>query len=127
MTVTGLDEDDDWNRHREAKIQGDPVSTFGRYTGHCRRFAATLLRRPLEKTPFEDVTVFRTGFSFSDLYRPVVIAHGNRRLADVKQSKCRLVSGKSGTPLGFLWCNMNPSPFGPQLLGGARRSEDPAL
>jgi hypothetical protein len=127
MTVTGHDEDDDWNRHREAKIPGDPVSTFGRYTGHCRRFAATRLRRPLEKTGFEDVTVFRAGFSFSDLYRPVVIAHGKRRLADVKPSKGRLVSGKSSTALWFLWRNMNPSPFGRQLLAGARRSEGPAL
>jgi hypothetical protein len=127
MTVTGHDEDDDWNRHWEAKMPGDPVSTFGRYTGHCRRFAATRLRGPLEKTGFEDVTVFPAGFSFSDLYRPVVIARGKRRLADVKRSKGRLVSGKSDTALGFLWRNMNPSPFGPQLLAGARRSEDPAL
>jgi hypothetical protein len=127
MTVTGHDEYDDWNRHWVEKIPGDPVSTFGRYTGHCRRFAATRLKRPLEKIGFEDVTVFREGFSFSDLYRPVVIARGKRRLADVKQSKSRLVSGKSGTALGFLWRNMNPSSFGRPLLAGARRSEDSAL
>jgi hypothetical protein len=127
MTVTGHHDDDDWNRHWEAKIPGDPVSTFGRCTGHCRRFAATRLRRALEKTGFDDVTVFRAGFSFSDLYRPVVVARGKRRLADVKQSRSNLVSGKSGIALGFLWRNMSSSSFGWQLLEGARRSEDPAL
>ncbi len=129
MTATGPHDNDDWNRHWAAKMPGVPLSTFGRRTVRCRQFATTRLRRPLEESGFNDVTVFRAGFSFSfsDHYRPVVIARSKWRIADVTQSKSKWVSGESGTALRFLWRNMDPLLFGPQLLAAARRSEDPAL
>jgi hypothetical protein len=101
-------------------VPGGPRSAFDRYIGHRRHFTASRLRRLLEESGFEDVTVRRAGFPFFDLYRLVVIARGKRLIADVEQSKSELGKGTSGTALRFF------DPFGWQLLAVARRSEDPA-
>jgi len=112
-------------------VPGGPRSAFDRHIGHRRHFTASRLRRLLEESGFEDVTVRRAGFPFFDLYRLVVIARGKRLIADVEQSKSELGKGTSGTALrffdGLFRYNLDSSPFGWQLLAVARRSEDPAL
>jgi SAM-dependent methyltransferase len=111
-------------------VPGGPRSAFDRHIGHRRHFTATRLRRLLEESGFEDVTVRRAGFPFFDLYRLVVIARGKRLIADVEESKSELDKGTSGTALRFFdrifRYNLDSSPFGWQLLAVARRSEDPA-
>jgi SAM-dependent methyltransferase len=110
-------------------VPGGPRSAFDRHIGHRRHFTAIRLRRLLEQSGFEDVTVRRAGFPFFDLYRLVVIARGRRLIADVEESKSELGSGTSGTALRFFdrafRYNWDSSPFGWQLLAVARRPEDP--
>ena len=109
-------------------VPGGPRSAFYRHIGHRRHFTARRLRRLLEESGFEDVTVHRAGFPFFDLYRLVVIARGRRLIADVEQSKDALGDGTSGAALRFFnrifRYNLDSSPFGWQLLAVARRSED---
>ena len=71
-------------------VPGGPRSAFDRHIGHRRHFTASRLRRLLEESGFEDVTVRRAGFPFFDLYRLVVIARGKRLIADVEESKSEL-------------------------------------
>jgi SAM-dependent methyltransferase len=110
-------------------VPGGPRSAFDRHIGHRRHFTATRMRRLLEESGFEDVTVCKAGFPFFNLYKLVVIARGKRLIADVEQSDSELGSGTSGTALRFFdrtfRYNWDSSPFGWQLLAVARRSEDP--
>ena len=111
-------------------VPGGPRSAFDRHIGHRRHFTASRLRRLLEESGFEDVTVRRAGFPFFDLYRLVVIARGNRLIADVEQSKSELRHGTSGAALRLFdrlfRYNVESSPFGWQLVAVARRPEDPS-
>jgi SAM-dependent methyltransferase len=109
-------------------VPGGPRSAFDRHIGHRRHFTAGRLRRLLEESGFQEVTVHRAGFPFFDLYRLVVIARGKRLIDDVEQSKDALGDGTSGAALRFFnrifRYNLDSSPFGWQLLAVARRSED---
>jgi SAM-dependent methyltransferase len=111
-------------------VPGGPRSAFDRHIGHRRHFSESRLRRLLEESGYEDVTVRRAGFPFFNLYRLVVIARGKRLIADVEESKSELGKGTSGTALQFFYrlfrYNLDSSPFGWQLLAVARRSRDPA-
>ena len=108
-------------------VPGGPRSAFYRHIGHHRHFTARRLRRLLEESGFEDVSVHRAGVPFFDLY-VVVIARGKRLIADVEQSNDAVGDGTSGAALGvfsrIFRYNLDSAPFGWQLLAVARRSED---
>ncbi len=109
-------------------VPGGPRSAFDRHIGHRRHFTARRLRRLLEESGFEDVTVRRAGFPFFDLYRLLVIARGKRLIADVEQSKADWgghVGNSSSVLQSTFRYNLDSSPFGWQLLAVARRSADP--
>ncbi len=108
-------------------VPGGPRSAFDRHIGHRRHFTAARLRRLLETTGFERVTVARAGFPFFDLYRLVVIVRGKRLIADVERSEGTVLDeGASGRALRFFdrafRHNLDSSPFGWQLLAVAHRS-----
>jgi SAM-dependent methyltransferase len=109
-------------------VPGGPRSAFDRHIGHRRHFTAKRLRRLLEESRFEDITVHRAGFPFFDLYKLLVIVRGKRLIADVEQSKTTLNEGTSGAALRFFTrafrYNLDSSPFGWQLLAVARLSTD---
>jgi SAM-dependent methyltransferase len=112
-------------------VPGGPRSAFDRHIGHRRHFTASRLRRLLETTGFERVTVARAGFPFFDLYRLVVIARGKRLIADVEGSEGTVLDGgASGTALRFFdrafRHNLDSSAFGWQLVAVAHRSSRPA-
>jgi len=108
-------------------VPGGPRSAFDRHIGHRRHFTAARLRRLLETSGFEQVTVQRAGFPFFDLYRLVVILRGKRLVSDVEQSEgTTLGDGASGAALRIFdrafRHNLDSSPFGWQLLAVAHRS-----
>jgi len=63
-------------------VPGGPMSAFDRHIGHRRHYTPDRLRRTLEAAGFEVERAAGAGFPFFNLYRAVVIARGERMVAD---------------------------------------------
>jgi SAM-dependent methyltransferase len=107
-------------------VPGGPMSQFDRHIGHRRHYDAHALRRVLEAAGFIVERVHGVGFPFFNLYRLIVIARGNRLIADVEQGE----AGEAASSLarfvmrcfGFAFrCNLDALPWGWQMVAVARK------
>jgi trans-aconitate methyltransferase len=63
-------------------VPGGPMSSFDRHIGHRRHFTTVTLAETLRAAGLEVESVVGAGFPFFNLYRALVIARGERLIAD---------------------------------------------
>jgi SAM-dependent methyltransferase len=63
-------------------VPGGPRTAFDRHIGHRRHFSPDALRSVIEQSGLEPVRVSGTGFPFFDLYKLIVLARGDKVVAD---------------------------------------------
>jgi SAM-dependent methyltransferase len=69
--------------HLIVTVPGGPMSAFDRHVGHRRHYTVERLAALLEATGFSVVECGGAGFPLFNLYRRIVIARGERLVADV--------------------------------------------
>jgi 2-polyprenyl-3-methyl-5-hydroxy-6-metoxy-1,4-benzoquinol methylase len=107
-------------------VPGGPRSAFDRHIGHRQHFTPASLASAIERAGLEVVRTARAGFPFFNLYKSLVIARGEKVIADV-ESHDDPGSGGSGAARSVLkvldrlfYLNAPPGPFGWQIVGVAR-------
>jgi SAM-dependent methyltransferase len=108
-----------------ATVPGGPISAFDRHIGHRRHFSPDDLGRALADAGFETQLLAGAGFPFFNLYRGLVIARGERLVADAAvdardtpQAKAIGAAMLAFKPL--LAISLPRSPLGWQTVGVAR-------
>ena len=108
-------------------VPGGPMSAFDRHIGHRRHFTAAALHGLLEEAGYRVEHVTTAGFPFFNLYRMVVIARGERLVADVAQRGDGAVSPAARVGMavfgGLLRASLNGWPWGWQVAGVATAPE----
>ena len=106
-------------------VPGGPMSAFDRHIGHRRHFSAEDLGEVMRAAGLQVALVQGAGFPFFDLYRILVIARGERLIADARPDAEESPAGRvvragmaAFRPLFLL--NLPRSPFGWQTVGVAR-------
>jgi SAM-dependent methyltransferase len=114
-------------------VPGGPMSALDHYIGHRTHYTPATLRSLLERSGFDVERTERAGFPFFNLYRLLIVGRGRQLIEDVKSSTTARPSKLQTLitrffDLTFHW-NLDPSPFGWQIVGVARpaASEDPPI
>jgi SAM-dependent methyltransferase len=95
-------------------VPGGPMSAFDRHIGHRRHFSAADLRALIVAAGLEALEAAGAGFPFFNLYRAVVIARGERLVADATRAA-------AGTAAGWA-TRAGMAAFRPLFLGNLPRS-----
>jgi len=106
-------------------VPGGPMSAFDRHIGHRQHFTRDSITRALQAADFTVDRVCLSGFPFFNLYRGIVIARGEKLVADgASQNKfsARLAAGLLAVFNGLFRFNLMNSPFGWQVVVAARKS-----
>jgi 2-polyprenyl-3-methyl-5-hydroxy-6-metoxy-1,4-benzoquinol methylase len=108
-------------------VPGGPRSAFDRHIGHRRHFTPALLANVIRDAGLEVVKTERAGFPFFNLYKLLVIARGEKLIADIERGDAA-DSGQSSAARAVLVAidrllrfNAPPGPFGWQVVGIARK------
>jgi SAM-dependent methyltransferase len=109
-------------------VPGGPMSAFDRHIGHRRHFSPADLRELLDVAGMEVLNVSGAGFPFFNLYRSLVIARGDRLVADARPDSAhtpagRLVRAGMSAFRGLFRLNLRRSRFGWQTVGVAREPQ----
>lgn len=105
-------------------VPGGPMSAFDRHIGHRRHFTRESIAESLRAAGFDVERVYLSGFPFFNLYRRVVIARGEKLIADVETghrgSSAWIAELTMRIFRGLFRLNLSDSPLGWQVVAVAR-------
>ncbi len=107
-------------------VPGGPMSAFDRHIGHRRHFTRESIGDVLQMAGFDVERVYLSGFPFFNLYRRVVIARGEKLVADIETGQTSVGAHTAGIVMaifrGLFRFNLKDFPLGWQVLAVARKS-----
>jgi SAM-dependent methyltransferase len=106
-------------------VPGGPMSAFDRHIGHRRHYSPADVSDVIAAAGLELVDAGCAGFPFFNLYRVLVIARGERLIADAKAEQQGKIAGYTANVMtaAFSWLfrlNFQSSPLGWQIFAVAR-------
>jgi SAM-dependent methyltransferase len=102
-------------------VPGGPISAFDKHIGHRQHFDRAKITSLLERAGFSVKRTYLAGFPFFNLYRILVIAHGERLVRDVEAKSFGLARFAMKLFRLLFHANLLDSPFGWQVVATARK------
>jgi SAM-dependent methyltransferase len=110
--------------HVVITVPGGPMSAFDRHIGHRRHFSPPELVEVIGAAGLEPLWAAGAGYPFFNLYRALVIARGERLIADARSHGAGAAARAAMAVFGSLFrLNLPRSRFGWQTIALAREPE----